>query len=345
MGEYIIIGGAGFIGCNLARRLVDSGQRVVVFDNASRAGVEHNLAWLRSRGGYTLVRGDMRHRKDVDALFAAHPKPAAVFHLAAQVAVTTSVRDPRLDFEINALGTFNVLEAVRQQCDPRAYPTVVYSSTNKVYGGLEALGTRDNGERYEYCDVRGVIEEHVLDFHSPYGCSKGAADQYVRDYYRIYGIPTVVLRQSCIYGPQQFGNEDQGWVAHFARAALLGEPLTIYGDGKQVRDLLYIDDLVECYLRCHERIDAAAGEVYNVGGGPEFQASLREVMRILEEHFQTKLHCSYADWRPGDQRCYVSDLSKITGAMGWQPQVDPRTGIGRLCEWMRSQRHLLEPAA
>jgi CDP-paratose 2-epimerase len=345
MGEYIIIGGAGFIGCNLARRLVDSGQRVVVFDNASRAGVEHNVAWLRSQGVYTLVRGDLRQRKDVEELFAAHRQPAAVFHLAAQVAVTTSVRDPRLDFEVNALGTLNMLEAVRQHCDPHAYPTVVYSSTNKVYGGLEALKTRDNGERYEYCDVRGVSEENVLDFHSPYGCSKGAADQYVRDYQRIYGIPTVVLRQSCIYGPQQFGNEDQGWVAHFARAALLDKPLTIYGDGKQVRDLLYIDDLVDCFLRCHERIDTAAGEIYNVGGGPEFQASLREVIRILEGHFQTKLRCSFADWRPGDQRCYVSDLSKIGGAIGWQPRVDPPTGIGRLCDWMQSQRQLLETAA
>src|SRR5262245_52304365 len=265
MNRALVFGGAGFIGSNLSKNLLESGYKVTVFDSLARRGSERNLQWLKqidANKKMTFIHGDVR---DFAAVQDAVEEADEVFHLAAQVAVTTSVDSPRTDFEINALGTLNVLEAVR--ISGRKTP-IVFSSTNKVYGGLEDIGTVEGEFRYELRDVPfGVPESRPLDFHSPYGCSKGAADQYVRDYSRIYDIPAVVFRMSCIYGPRQFGNEDQGWVAHFMIAAATGRPLTIYGDGKQVRDVLFVEDLVKALRLAADRIDRSAGQLYNLGGG------------------------------------------------------------------------------
>src|SRR5438309_3029787 len=278
----LVTGGVGFIGTNLSDRLLSDGHEIILFDNLSRAGVRHNLDWLKAKHGQQLrfVQGDVR---DFDAVLTAIQNVDVVFHLAAQVAVTTSVSYPREDFLINAQGTLNVLEAARRQ---EPMPVVLYTSTNKVYGGLEHLGVVERSSRYEFENLpEGVSEACPLDFHSPYGCSKGAADQYVRDYHRIYGLPTIVFRMSCIYGCRQLGTEDQGWVAHLARTALEGGKLTVYGDGKQVRDLLYVDDLVEAMVKAVERIDRTAGQVYNVGGGPantvSVWAEFRETLAAL----------------------------------------------------------------
>src|SRR5262245_40595332 len=264
--KILVTGGAGFIGSNLVHNLLSAGRHVTVFDALLRKGTEHNLAWLRGQhpnGRFRFVQGDVR---DFAALRAAAADADVIYHLAGQVAVTTSVEDPRTDYEINALGTFNVLEAARLS---GRRPTVVFTSTNKVYGGMEDVAVVERTTRYEYRDLPdGVAESRPLDFHSPYGCSKGAADQYVRDYHRIYGLPTVVFRMSCIYGPRQFGNEDQGWVAHFLIAGLTEQPLKIYGDGKQVRDLLFVEDLVRALRLAAKKIDATAGQVFNIGGGP-----------------------------------------------------------------------------
>jgi CDP-paratose 2-epimerase len=260
----LITGGAGFVGSNLADALLSAGEKVIVADNFSREGVRLNAAWLRRKHG-ERVRVETVDVRDAARIRPLVRESKAVFHLAAQVAVTTSLVDPALDLETNVLGTFNVLEAARTMLNP---PAVLFTSTNKVYGGMEEVAVEMNDGRYRYADGRrGVSEEARLDFHSPYGCSKGAADQYVHDYARIYGLPTVVFRMSCIYGTRQFGTEDQGWVAHFARALLGGEPVTIYGDGHQVRDILWIDDLVRLMRAAMDGIDTVAGEVFNVGGG------------------------------------------------------------------------------
>lgn len=279
--RYLITGGAGFIGSNYAARLINQGHEVIIYDNLSRAGAVRNLEWLRTTFGedaYRLIVADVR---DTQRLIEAVRGVDVVVHLAAQVAVTTSVTDPRSDFEINALGTFNVLEAARLSGKD---PVVIYASTNKVYGGMENVAVVEGDTRWYYQDLpEGCPETQPLDFHSPYGCSKGCGDQYVRDYARIYGLPTVVMRQSCIYGPRQFGVEDQGWVAWFVIAALLKRRLTIYGDGKQVRDLLFIDDLLDAYDAAIERIDAVAGQIFNIGGGPQNSVSIwREFGPLLE---------------------------------------------------------------
>jgi len=329
-----ITGGAGFIGCNVADFHLRRGDRVVIFDNLSRKGTETNLAWLQENHGgdrLTFVRGDVR---DFAALCASLPPDAArVYHLAAQVAVTTSVADPREDFEINALGTFNLLEAVRARA-PQAL--VLYASTNKVYGGMEDVAIVQEATRYRYRDLPlGVSEEQPLDFHSPYGCSKGAGDQYVRDYARIYGLRTVVFRQSCIAGTRQFGVEDQGWVAHFCIAARLGRPIAIYGDGKQVRDVLWVGDLVAAYEAAAQHIDIAAGQVYNIGGGPENTMSVwAEFGPLLEGLAGHPIPVTYHDWRPGDQPVYVSDIRKAERELGWRPAVALADGIRRLWAWI-----------
>ncbi len=339
--HYFITGGAGFIGSNYVARLLGRGERVTVYDNLSRAGAERNLAWLRSRFGqnaFTLIRGDVR---DADLLASSLGDADVVVHLAAQVAVTTSVEDPRTDFEINALGTFNVLEAVRQS--PKR-PMVIYASTNKVYGGMEDVKIVEEETRYRYADLPfGVPESQPLDFHSPYGCSKGSGDQYVRDYARIYGIPTVVFRQSCIYGLRQFGIEDQGWVAWFVIAAVTGRPITIYGDGKQVRDVLFVDDLLDAYDAAVARRDEVAGEVFNIGGGPQNTISIwREFAPLLEKALGRSVPVSYGDWRPGDQRVYISDIRKAERLLGWKPRVGVEEGIARLVEWVKANRSLFE---
>ncbi|HEY57000.1 MAG TPA: NAD-dependent epimerase/dehydratase family protein [Anaerolineae bacterium] len=337
--HYLITGGAGFIGANYAARLLRRGERVTIYDNLSRRGAERNIAWLREQFGeqhFRLVVGDVR---DAALLTAQVREADVVVHLAAQVAVTTSVRDPRLDFEINALGTFNVLEAAR--LSPRR-PLVLYASTNKVYGGMEEVAVVEEATRYRYADLpHGVPETQPLDFHSPYGCSKGAGDQYVRDYARIYGVPTVVFRQSCIYGPRQWGVEDQGWVAWFVIAAVTGRPITIYGDGKQVRDLLFVEDLLDAYDAAVDRREQVAGEVYNIGGGPQHTVSIwREFGPLLEGLLGHPVPVTYGDWRPGDQRVYISDIRKAERELGWRPQVGVEEGVRRLVAWVQANREL-----
>lgn len=335
--KVLITGGAGFIGSNAALRFMQEDHRVVLFDNLSRQGSQANLRWLQEQGNPSFIKGDVRDFAALEEAFRAHPDIDVVLHLAAQVAVTTSVADPRLDFEINALGTLNVLEAVRQWA-PQAI--LLFASTNKVYGAMDDLEVVEMDGRYQYGNLRGISEERPLDFHSPYGCSKGAADQYVRDYARIYSLRTVVFRQSCTYGYRQFGVEDQGWVAWFAIAALLGRPITIYGDGKQVRDLLFVDDLLAAYQRAIQNIEVACGQVYNMGGGPSNQASLLEVLSQLERHLGRPIPRSFSSWRPGDQKVCVMDTSLAQRELGWQPRVGVEEGVGRLFHWVVENKRL-----
>ncbi|MCX6354799.1 MAG: SDR family NAD(P)-dependent oxidoreductase [Candidatus Aureabacteria bacterium] len=335
--KFLVTGGAGFIGSNLVAGLVKRGARVIVYDNLSRRGTEKNLEWLRGVCGERMefVRGDVC---DPESLRAAVAPCQVICHLAAQVAVTTSVADPETDFRINAMGAFNVLEAARRG---GRSPILILTSTNKVYGGMEDLAVREGKTRYRFAKKSaGVSEKRPLDFHSPYGCSKGAADQYVRDYSRIYGLPTVVFRMSCIYGPRQFGNEDQGWVAHFLISGLMGRPLTIYGNGKQVRDILYVDDLIRAFHAAIDKIDTARGRVYNLGGGPSNTLSLLELIRVMRTEYGFKGEPSFADWRPGDQPLYVSDIRKAGKELGWKPMVTPGEGIGRLHRWIKEHRNL-----
>jgi CDP-paratose 2-epimerase len=344
MATYLVTGGAGFIGCNYVHRLLDRGDRVILYDNLSRRGADANVAWLREQHGAESFRLMVDDVRDAGALIDAQRAMEGVdvvVHLAGQTAVTTSVEDPRSDFQHNALGTFNVLEAARLA---GAEPIVLYASTNKVYGEMRDAAVVEEETRYAYDDrPHGISEAQPLDFHSPYGCSKGAGDQYVRDYARIYGVPTVVFRQSCIYGPRQMGVEDQGWVAWFVIAAVKGEPITIYGDGKQVRDVLYIDDLLDVYDAAIERIGTTAGEVYNVGGGPAHTMSIwAEFQPLLEELVGRAIPVSYDDWRPGDQRIYVSDIRKARQELGWQPRVGVEEGVRRLHDWVVANRGLFE---
>lgn len=315
----LITGGAGFIGSNLAQRfLAEPNVRVRVFDNLSRRGVEHNVAWLRSLRGagnrLEIIEGDVRNAK---AVAQAVRDVSEIYHLAAQVAVTTSIDAPEADFEVNALGTLRVLEAAR--LSPRK-PFLLYTSTNKVYGSLEGVPVRINGDRYEADrpGFLGVDEHEPLDFHSPYGCSKGTADQYVRDYARIYNLPTVVFRMSCIAGPRQFGNEDQGWVAHFLYCALAGKPITVYGNGHQVRDILHVHDLVEAVFAAREHRRSSRGQIYNLGGGLERATSVLEMLRSIEAKIGRPLNLHYKDVRPGDQPLYISDTAKLERDTGWR---------------------------
>lgn len=342
--RIFITGGAGFVGANVADHHLGLEDEVVIFDNLSRDGTSGNVDWLRERHGdrLRLVHGDIR---DFEALREALPHGAdRVYHMAAQVAVTTSVLDPRDDFEINALGTFNLLEAVRQSA-PEA--VVLYASTNKAYGGMESVAIIEDETRYRYRDLAdGISEEQALDFHSPYGCSKGCGDQYVRDYARIYGMRTVVFRQSCIYGPRQMGAEDQGWMAYFCIAARLGWPITIYGNGKQVRDVLWIGDLVDAYDRAANRIDVSAGEIFNIGGGPSKTVSVwREFGPMLERLAGSALPATFADWRQGDQPVYISDIRKAERVLGWRPNVSVEEGVERLWRWVDANTTLFDRAA
>ena len=331
--HYLVTGGAGFIGSNYVHRLLARGERVTIYDNLSRHGARANVTWLRATfgaGAITLVQGDVR---DASLLTATARDADAIVHLASQVAVTTSVLHPREDFEINATGTFNVLEAARLS---GKRPIVIYASTNKVYGGMESLVVEERATRYAYRDYpHGIPESYPLDFHSPYGCSKGAGDQYVRDYARIYHLPTVVFRQSCIYGPRQFGVEDQGWVAWFIIAAAMGRPITIYGNGKQVRDLLYVEDVLDAYDAAIANIDQAAGQVFNIGGGAENQLSIwQEFQPLLEELAGHAIPVNWSEWRPGDQHIFVADARKATQTLGWRPKVSVAEGITRLYNWV-----------
>jgi len=337
--RFLITGGAGFIGCNAAPRLSQAGHEVVVFDNFSRAAAPFNRQWLeRVEPRIRFVKGDVRQPEDLRAALA---EPFdAVLHLAGQVAVTTSILDPVADWQANALGTFHLLEALRARYgkDPGRAPLLLYSSTNKVYGHLttgEVLrdGRWDLAERPD-----GVSEEESLSFESPYGCSKGAADQYVVDYHRSFGLPTVCFRQSCIYGTRQFGEEDQGWVAWFALAATFELPITIYGDGLQVRDLLWVDDLVDAYLAALARKEQVSGRAYNVGGGPEFRLSLQELIGDLESRIGRRISVAREKSRLGDQRVFYCDIRKARRELDWQPRVSPREGVGKLLDWIGSNR-------
>jgi CDP-paratose 2-epimerase len=336
--KTIITGGAGFIGSNAASRCLRRGDQVVIIDNLRREGVQKNLEWLQNQGALEFVRADIRDGSDMLRVFREHQNANRVLHLAAQVAVTTSVTNPRADFEDNALGTFNVLEAMRQT---RMAAPILYSSTNKVYGEMTDVGVVEKDGRYSYRSLPlGVPEDRNLDFHSPYGCSKGSADQYVIDYHRIYGLRTIVFRQSCIYGYRQFGAEDQGWVAWFMIATQLGRPITIYGDGKQVRDILFIDDLLDAYDAAFARSEAVAGKAYNIGGGSRNVLSLLELLAYIEKRQKQKVPCGYADWRPGDQKVFVSDIRRAQSELNWAPKVDCQTGLTLLYDWVGQNREL-----
>jgi CDP-paratose 2-epimerase len=333
--RVLITGGAGFIGVNAAARFQDRGWRVSVLDDLSRAGVDANLEWLKGRGPVDFSRIDARDAPGVKRWVRDRREGLRlVLHMAAQVAVTTSVADPRRDFEVNALGSLNVLEALRGL---RERPLAVYASTNKVYGGMEGVRTRLHSGRWGYAGRPfGAAESEPLDFHSPYGCSKGAADQYFRDYFRIYGLPTVVFRQSCIYGPHQQGNEDQGWVAHFLKRAIAREGVTLYGDGRQVRDVLHVDDLMDAYESAWRLRKACAGRIYNLGGGPANTLSLRELLDWMARKAGGPARVSRRGWRPGDQRVYVSDIRKAGRELGWKPRIGVDRGLGLLWDWLRA---------
>ena len=331
--NVLVTGGAGFVGSNLVNNLLNDGARVTILDAFLRQGAHHNIAWLRQSPHSSNLRTVKEDVRNFATVRDAVARVDLVYHLAGQVAVTTSVVDPRTDFDVNALGTLNVLEAARLSGHR---PPIIFTSTNKVYGGLEKLDVVEEHDRYRFRDLpAGVAESQPLDFHSPYGCSKGAADQYTRDYARIYGLPTVVFRMSCIYGPRQFGTEDQGWLAHFIIAALTGRPITIYGNGKQVRDVLFVDDLVRALRLAAERIDTVAGEVFNIGGGPSNALSVwAEFSQYLQELNGEPVSARFDDWRPGDQPCYVSNTEKIGERLGWRPLVEKRAGISRLGAWV-----------
>lgn len=340
----LVTGGAGFIGTNLSERLLSEGQSVVLLDDFSRPGVERNARYLSELGGgrLVIVRGDCR---DAETTYELVRGAREVYHFAAQVAVTTSLSDPLRDFDINLRGTLNVLEGARRA---ERRPPVLFTSTNKVYGSLSDVALVASERRYLPAEgLRGIDERRPLDFHSPYGCSKGAADQYVLDYARSYGVRSIVFRMSCIYGPHQCGNEDQGWVAHFLIRALAGEPITIYGDGRQVRDVLFVTDLVDAMLRARERVDEIAGNAFNVGGGYENSLSLLELIDRIQGFSGVRPALHFGESRRGDQRYFVTDTTKAERALGWEPRVSIEQGLARLYGWLtnRAQPKEREPAA
>ena len=341
-GHVLITGGAGFIGTNLADRLLSSGRQVLIYDDLSRPGSERNIAWLREAHADRLQVeiADIRNRETLRTAVASAEQ---VFHFAAQVAVTTSLTDPLHDFEVNVGGTVNLLEEIRRRDNP---PPLLFTSTNKVYGELPNLALAKNCTRYQPLDAAlrtGISEERPLDFHSPYGCSKGAADQYVLDYARTFGLPAVVFRMSCIYGLHQMGNEDQGWVAHFLIRAIEGKPITVYGDGMQVRDVLFADDLVDAFLLAQANVHTLSGQAFNIGGGLGNTISLLELLDLIERVRGEKPNIRLKEWRPGDQRYYVSDTRKFKAATGWAPKTNAREGIERLLQWLLESRGLPAP--
>jgi CDP-paratose 2-epimerase len=337
--NYLITGGAGFIGSNYACRLIQRNERVAIFDNLSRAGAQRNVDWLKSQFGddaFRLIVGDVRSASQIAE---AARDADVIVHLAGQVAVTTSVTNPREDFEANALGTFNTLEAARLSGRD---PVFIYASTNKVYGGMEDVKVVEEATRWRYAELEhGCPETQPIDFHSPYGCSKGAGDQYVRDYARIYGLRSVVFRQSCIYGPRQFGIEDQGWLAWMIIAAVTERQITIYGDGKQVRDILHVEDLLNAYEAAIEKIEIAKGQIYNMGGGTRnVMAVWAEFGPILERLLGKKIEVARADWRPGDQKVFYADTRKAKRELGWEAKIGLEDGIERLFNWVKENREL-----
>lgn len=338
--RILITGGAGFIGTNASKSFALKGHNVYVIDNLSRKGSKENLKFLRDKGALTFEQIDIKNGEALIKYFKDSSPFDAILHLAAQVAVTTSINNPKEDFDTNALGTLNLLEATREFSPDSIF---IYSSTNKVYGSLEDVVISERNNYYELVKPKsGIPETQNLDFYSPYGCSKGAADQYVRDYSRIYGMKTVVCRQSCIYGPYQFGLEDQGWVAWFAIKTILGDPIYIYGNGKQVRDLLFVDDLVDLYEIMIKRIESANGKVFNIGGGPKNCASLLQVLEVFQKLGNKPTKLIYKDWRPGDQKVYISDISLVKKVFGWTPKVDVKTGVKGLLDWVQNNIGLIK---
>jgi CDP-paratose 2-epimerase len=334
--SILITGGAGFIGINTADYFLGRGYKVTVLDNLSRRGSDENLKWLQDKWGKkaAFVKCDiLDDRGKLAPLMESHD---AVIHLAGQVAVTTSVTNPEHDFRTNALGTLHILEAIRLS---KWKPSLLYSSTNKVYGNIDHIDVDLTDVGYRYPSLPLGVAEHIgLDFHSPYGCSKGTADQYVRDYSRIYGLKTVVFRQSCIYGPHQFGIEDQGWVAWFTIASLMNKPITVYGDGHQVRDILHVNDLSRLYELAIEKINKVSGKVYNIGGGPGRASSVRQALSLLEVLLNKKIPLSFSDWRPGDQRVYISDIRRIKADLDWEPKIDFPKGLQSLVDWAKANQ-------
>lgn len=344
--KYILItGGAGFIGTNLASRLLSEGERVMVYDSLFRDGVEENLQWLKKEYGDRLIIqiADINEKL---ILQQCVKNATSIFHFSAQVAVTSSVTNPVHDFQVNLKGTFYLLEAIRNS---KHKPPLFFTSTNKVYGNLQDMKMLENESRFypgdEKIEAEGISENMPLDFHSPYGCSKGAADQYILDYSRTYGIKTAVFRMSCIYGPHQFGTEDQGWVAHFLISALKNDPISIYGNGKQVRDILYVEDLVDAFLLAKENIDSLAGEVFNIGGGTENTVSLLEILDIIKQTSGKETEISFDDWRTGDQKYYVSNISKFKEMTGWSPKYSVNEGVENLLKWLCENRNYELPEA
>lgn len=342
--KIIITGGAGFIGCNIAKRFLRYGAEVIILDNLSRKGTDKNLEWLRSIKGGRLhfIKADISHTDALEQIFIDRKfgDIDIVFHMAAQVAVTTSVDNPSIDFRTNALGTFNLLEAIRRS---NQRPILINASTNKVYGKLSDVKIKRASIRYKFENLPyGVSEKMSLDFYSPYGCSKGCAEQYVIDYSRIYGLPTVSFRQSCIYGRRQFGIEEQGWVAHFIISSIFDKDITIFGDGRQVRDILYIDDLIDVFLSAIRRIRYSFGKVYNIGGGIRNSISLLELINLIEKFTKKKIRLRYEDWRPGDQRVYISDIRKARRELSWKPRVSIKDGIKKLLLWVKNNKGLFD---
>jgi CDP-paratose 2-epimerase len=330
----LITGGCGFIGSNASSSYSKKGYQVIVYDNLSRIGAKENLNWLKKDKNITFIKGDIRNNKKLEKTFRKY-KPNLVLHLAAQVTMVTSVKKPREDFEINAIGTFNVLEALRKESPEAA---LLYTSTNKVYGEMNDLETVEKEKRYGYKNFDGISENRNIDPHGPYGCSKCTGDQYVLDWARIYGLKTVVFRQSGIYGPHQFGIEEQGWLAWFINSLLFNRPVTIYGDGKQVRDVLCIDDVLNAYDAALTNINTTRGKAYNIGGGLDYSLSIWELFEIIEKLDNNKFKYSFGDWRPGDQKVYISEISKAKKDFNWSPKVSPQEGVEKLYNWIKENK-------
>nr|HAT8714817.1 SDR family NAD(P)-dependent oxidoreductase [Legionella jordanis] len=339
----LITGGAGFIGVNLADKLLSLGRRVVIYDNLSRAGVEKNLQWLKDKHGNKAI-AQIADIRDKAFLQQCVNDAEQIFHFSAQVAVTSSLTDPENDFEVNLIGTFNLLEAIRNSSQK---PPLIFTSTNKVYGDLNDLNFISDETRVypenKSVHRHGIDESRPLDFHSPYGCSKGSADQYVLDYSRCYGLKTVVFRMSCIYGPHQFGNEDQGWVAHFLISALENKPIVIYGNGKQVRDILFVEDLVEAFLLAEQNIDKTSGKVFNIGGGPNNTVSLIEIINLIQKATGKEIDFTFEESRVGDQQYYVSNTSRFQMETGWSPKTSVLQGVEKLLFWLSKSRNISLP--
>ena len=336
--KLLITGGCGFLGSNLAAYALEQGYELVIFDNLSRTGSIANLAWLQQQGKFKFEHGDIRNQNDITRIIH-HFKPEMIFHLAGQVAMTTSIANPRMDFEVNTLGTLNLLEAVRLAIPETP---IIYSSTNKVYGDLEQFTYQETATRYECIEKpSGFDEETPLSFHSPYGCSKGAADQYLLDYARIYGLRTVVFRHSSMYGGRQFATYDQGWVGWFCQQAIeiqtgrLKKPFSISGNGKQVRDVLHADDMVVLYFKTIENIDKTKGQAFNIGGGIENSLSLLELFNLIVKEINITMHYTKLPPRESDQRLFVADLTKIHKTIGWKPSINREEGIRKMLEWTR----------